>query len=50
MCVSARARSVRVVHQTVFVFVANSFGAVLGMLGILSWVMSYVDAWWYNSR
>jgi len=40
----------RLVHQSIFVFVSNSFGAILGLLGIASFLMGKVEGWWIAQR
>eukprot|EP01043_Picozoa_sp_COSAG02_P012190 COSAG02_NODE_467_length_21771_cov_39.020303_12_plen_1850_part_00 len=42
--------TVRVVHQSVFVFISNSFAAIIGLLSIFSWFMTQVERWFYSTR
>ena len=42
--------TVRVTHQSIFVFISNSFAAIIGLLSIFSWIMTHVEKWFYSSR
>jgi hypothetical protein len=42
--------TVRVVHQSIFVFISNSFAAIIGLLSIFSWFMTQVEGWFYSTR
>lgn len=42
--------TVRVVHQSIFVFLSNSSAAIMGLLGVFSYLLGHVEAWYYKSR
>jgi hypothetical protein len=42
--------TVRVVHQSIFVFLSNSFAAIIGLLGIFNYLLGHVEGWFYKSR
>ena len=42
--------TIRVVHQSIFVFLSNSFAAIIGLLGVFNFLLGHVEGWFYKSR